>query len=138
MLSLIKKLERVVTLVLIAMLCAIVVLATIELAVVFVQDLLSPPIFFPGIDKLLGLFGQVLLVVIGLELVETLRAFASEGVVRVEVVLTVAIIALARKVIILEPDHMSSAVLSAIAALLAALGIVYWTVVRRPISVSGS
>jgi uncharacterized membrane protein (DUF373 family) len=132
MLSLVKKLERAVTLVLIGILCAIVVLATIELAVSFAKDLMTPPIMFPGIDKLLDLFGQVLLVVIGIELVETMRAFVSEGVVHVEVVLTVAIIALARKVIILEPGHVSGSVLSAIAALLVGLAVVYWAVVRRP------
>ena len=136
MLSVLKKLERGVTLVLIVMLCAIVVLATVELAVTFAREILSPPVLFPGIDKLLGLFGQVLLVVIGLELIETMRAFVTEGVVHVEVVLTVAIIALARKVIILEPGHMSGAVLSAMAALLVALAVAYWTVVRRPSSVS--
>ncbi len=131
MLAWVKQLEHVVTLVLVALLCVIVVLATVELAVTTVQDIIAPPVLFPGIDKLLDLFGRVLLVVIGLELIETMRVFAAEGVVRVEVVLTVAMIALARRIIVLEPGHVPAPVLFAIAALLVALSIANLAFVRR-------
>lgn len=131
MLGLVKKLEHAITLVLIGMLCVVVVLATVELGVSIVKDIAAPPLLFPGIDKLLDLFGDVLLVTIGLELVETMRAFASGGAVRVEVVITVAIIALARRVIVLEPGHTSASVIFALAALLAALALAYRALVRR-------
>lgn len=131
MLDWVKKLEHVVTLVLVVLLCAIVVLATVELAVTTAQDVMTPPVLFPGIDKLLDLFGRVLLVVIGIELIETMRAFAAEGVVRVEVVLTVAMIALARRIIVLEPGHVSAPTLFAIAALLVALSVAFLAFVRR-------
>jgi uncharacterized membrane protein (DUF373 family) len=131
MLDWVKKLEHVVTLVLVVLLCAIVVLATVEVAVTTVQDIVAPPVLFPGIDKLLDLFGRVLLVVIGLELIETMRAFAAEGVVRVEVVLTVAMIALARRIIVLEPGHASPSMLFALAGLLVALSVAYVAFVRR-------
>jgi uncharacterized membrane protein (DUF373 family) len=134
MLGLVRKLEHVVTLVLIGMLAIIVVLATVELGVGMVKDIAAPPVLFPGIDKLLDLFGRVLLVVIGLELVETLRAFASRGRVRVEVVLSVAVIALARKVIILEPGQASSVALFAVAALIAALALAYRVFGRRGVA----
>jgi uncharacterized membrane protein (DUF373 family) len=131
MLNWVKKLEHVVTLVLVALLCAIVVLATVELAVTTAQDIMAPPVLFPGIDKLLDLFGRVLLVFIGLELIETMRSFAAEGLVRVEVVLTVAMIALARRIIVLEPGHVSAPVLFATATLLVALSVAYLAFVRR-------
>lgn len=127
----VKKLEHWVTLVLVGMLCVLVVLATVELGVGLARDIVAPPVFFPGIDKLLDLFGRVLLVVIGLELVETMRVFAAGGVVRVEVVLTVAIIALARRVILLEPGHTSGVTLLGIAAVLAAVAFAYRMFVRR-------
>src|SRR5262249_50282350 len=98
-----------------------------------VVDVASPPVLFPGIDKLLEIFGKLLLVVIGIELMETLRSFAREGVVRVEVVLTVAIIALARKIIVLEPGHVESLYLLGMAALLAALSFAYRAFVRERI-----
>lgn len=126
----VKRLERWVALVLCAMLCLIVVLATVELGVVLVRDILAPPILFPGIDKLLDLFGQVLLVVMGIELVETMRVFATEGIARVDVVISVAAIALARRVVVLEPGHAPALVFFAVAALFAALAIAYRAFVR--------
>ena len=51
---------------------------------------------------------------------ETLRAYAREGVVRVEYVILIALIALARKVIVSPPGE-PSAKLFGVAALIAAL-----------------
>ena len=131
LLELVRKLERAVTLALIAVLCVIVVLAAVEVAARTVQDIAAPPVFFPGIDQLLDLFGRVLLVAIGIELVETLRAFAEGGDVRVEVVLTVAMIAVARSVILMEPAHTPSGAAFGTSALLVALSLAYMAFVRR-------
>jgi|SRR6185437_4382793 len=131
MADLVRKLEHGVTMLLIALLAIVVALATLELGVTIAKDVISPPILFPGIDRLLDMFGKVLLVVLGIELLETLRAFASEGRVRAEIVLTVAVIALARKIILLEPEHTSGFILLGDAALLAALAVAYRVFARR-------
>jgi uncharacterized membrane protein (DUF373 family) len=131
MLDVVKKLERWVTLVLIVMLGVVVVLATVELGVTIVRDVAAPPVLFPGIDKLLDVFGRFLLVLIGIELVETMRTFAHGGAVRVEVVITVAMIALARKIIVLEIAHVESLSMIGLAAVLAALSFAYKVVVRQ-------
>ncbi len=125
MLNLVRKLEHGVTLVLIVLLGVIVALATLEVGFTLAKDIISPPVLFPGIDRLLDIFGKVLLVVLGIELLETLRSFANEGRVRAEIVLTVAVIALARKIILIEPEHASAVVLFGDAALLAALAVAY-------------
>jgi uncharacterized membrane protein (DUF373 family) len=130
MFDLVKKMEHWINRVLIVMLVVVVVLATVELGHDIVSDIAAPPVLFPGIDKLLDLFGKVLLVVIGLELVETLRTFAADGLVRIEVVLTVAMIALCRKIILLEPGHTPSLTLLGVAALIAALSFAYRVFVR--------
>ena len=131
MLDFLKKAERWLMLVLIAMLAVVVLLATLELGVTLARDIASPPVLFPGIDKILDVFGRFLLVLIGLELIETMRAFAHGGAVRVEVVLTVAMIALARKVIVLEVAHVESLSMLGLAAILAALSFAYQVVIRR-------
>jgi uncharacterized membrane protein (DUF373 family) len=130
-LELVKKLERAVTLAVIVMLCIVVVLSTIELGFFLAKDIFAPPIFFPGIDQLLDIFGRVLLVLIGIELTESMRAFAAEGAVRAEVVLRVAMIAVARKIIILEPGQVSGFLLLAVAALLVGLSVAYRVFVRK-------
>jgi uncharacterized membrane protein (DUF373 family) len=132
MIDVVKKIEHAVTVALIGLLALVVVLAAVELAVTLVRDVLAPPLLFPGIDKLLDVFGRFLLVLIGIELLETMRAFAARGVVRAEVVLTVAMIAMARKIIILEADHVPVLVMLGIASLLAALSLAYRVFVRAP------
>jgi uncharacterized membrane protein (DUF373 family) len=67
-----------------------------------------------------------LLVLIGVELLETLRAYLTRDVVHVRVVLEVALIAMARKVIIEEPNTVPSLTLFGIAALILALGVAFY------------
>ncbi len=52
--------------------------------------------------------GYFLLVLIGIELLETLKAYFKKDVIHERVVLEVALIAMARKVIIEEPNTVSS------------------------------
>ncbi len=62
------------------------------------------------------IFGFFMLILIGIELLETIRAYLVENVVHVEVVIEVALIAIARKVIIpLFPAYLSQ-VFNAISA----------------------
>jgi uncharacterized membrane protein (DUF373 family) len=128
--NLMKKLEHAVSLVLLGLMGVVVVLAALELGVTIVKDIVAPPVLFLGIDRLLDIFGKFLLVLIGIELLETMRVFAAEGELRVKVVLTVAMIAIARKIIVLEPDHVSNATMVGIAAVLVALSIAYKVFVR--------
>lgn len=97
-----KQFERIVTLVLAVMMAVVVVLAVLELGWIIVKDVLSPPVVFLEIDELLEIFGAFFLVLIGIELLETIKAYSKEGVVRVEVVILVALIALSRKVIVFD------------------------------------
>ena len=138
MIHLAKRLEHALTLALIGMLAVVVLLATLELGVTIARDIATPPILFPGIDRLLDLFGKFLLVLIGIELLETIRAFADKGIVRTEIVLTVALIALARKIIVLEPDHVSATAMLGIAALIAAVSLAYRVFVHSRRGESGA
>ena len=80
------------------------------------------------VEQLLELFGSFLLVLIGLELLDTIRTYLTTKNVHVEVVLLVSIIAIARKVVILEPKDMDSLKLIGIAAIIGALTIGYYFV----------
>jgi uncharacterized membrane protein (DUF373 family) len=126
MLRYLRTFERLIAWVLAAMLMSVIVLATIDLAVHLVKTaVLVEPHFLVGVDQLLDLFGLFLVVVLGLELLETMRAYLRDDVIRVEVVLIVAIIALARKVIILEVKEPTPLALFAVAGLVIALGATY-------------
>jgi len=121
-----KTFERVIVVALIAMMVIVVLVATIELAVIIYQDLSNPPYLMIEIDSLLKIFGFFLLILIGVELLETIKAYLVEHVVHVEIVLEVALIAIARKVIILDLKDYSGVTVLAMAALIVSLALAYY------------
>jgi uncharacterized membrane protein (DUF373 family) len=121
-----KGFERAIVLVLIGLMMVLVLAATIELIVLIVGKLASPPILRVSVGELLDMFGFFLLILIGLELLETIKAYLSEHVVHVEIVLEVALIAIARKVIILDVKKTESLSLLGIALLIASLAGAYY------------
>ena len=128
MLKVIEKFERVINVVLLVMLAIVVLLATIDLGWIIVKDILTPPVLLLEVDELLELFGAFLLVMIGVELLDTVKIYITKKTIHVEVVLLVGIIAIARKVVILEPKTMDALTLIGIAAIIFALTIGFYFV----------
>ena len=126
-----KKFERIIVLSLIIMMVIVVVLATIELGWIIIRDIITPPIILLEINELLEIFGFFLLVLIGIELLETIKAYLLTNVIHVEIVLEVALIAIARKVIILDINKYESLTLMGIAALIAAVALAFLVIKRQ-------
>jgi len=76
-------------------------------------------------------FAGALLVLIGLELLETVRAYLRDHHVRLEVVLIVAIIAVGRHIIMLDLEHLGGMSSFGIAALILAVTTGYFLVRRK-------
>ena len=76
-------------------------------------------------DAVQALFAGVLLVVLGLELMDTLRNYFIEHRLRVEFLISVALIAVARHVIQLDYEHSSAWFVIAIAVLMFSLAVSY-------------
>jgi len=128
MLNYLKRFEKVIILTLIIMMSVVVLLATVELGFILVKDIVSTPVFLLEIEELLEIFGLFLLVLLGIELLETVKAYIVENVIHVHVVFTVALIAIARKVIILDVEKIASLKLAGIAAIIVALSFGYFFV----------
>ena len=120
------KIEKFTVMVLAAMLVVVVVLSTVHLGTRIAKEIWGPPRFLISVDGLLDIFGYFLLVLIGVELLETLRMYMKQDIIHVRVVLEVALIAMARKVIILEPHTVPSLTLLGIAAVILALGVAFY------------
>ncbi len=123
--SVIEKFEKVVVTALTVLMVAVIAFATLELAWLIVKDMWTPPLFFLEIEELLEIFGMFLLVLVGIELLETIRVYREERIVRVEVVVLVAIIAIARKIIITDYKALTSFSLLDVGILILALGVTY-------------
>jgi len=124
--TLLLKIQKFTVLVLAGMLAVVVLLSTAHLGVLIAQEIWMPPRFLFSVDSLLTIFGYFLLVLIGVELLETLRAYMKKDVIHVRVVLEVALIAVARKAIIEEPNTAPGLTLFGVAALILALGIAFY------------
>lgn len=123
---LLKRFEQAIVIFLIFMMAVIVLISTLELAWIIYKDLSTPPYFIIEIDGLLQIFGFFLLILIGVELLEAIKAYLAERMVHVEIVLEVALIAIARKVIILDLKDYSGVTVLAIAALIISLALAYY------------
>ena len=130
MLIFLKKFERSIVTALIVMMGLTILLATIELAWLIIKDVITPPVILLEIHELLDIFGLFLLVLLGIELVSSLRTYLTEKEVHVEVVFAVALIAIGRKVIILDIKEISSLSLLGIAAIIISLSLGYFLVKR--------
>ena len=108
------------------MLALVVVLSALHLGMLIAEEVWTPPRFLIRVQGLLEIFGYFLLVLIGVELLETLKAYLKKDAIHVRVVLEVALIAMARKVIIEEPNVVPSLTLLGIAALILALAIAFY------------
>ncbi len=108
------------------MLVVVMLLSTVHLGFLIRDEILTPPRWLIPVQGLLEIFGYLLLVLIGVELLETLKAYLRKDIIHVRVVLEVALIAMARKVIIEEPDAVAGMTLLGIAALIVALAIAYY------------
>src|SRR5271155_3587104 len=98
--ALLTKVQKLIVLVLAGLLVVVVMLSTLHLGVLIAQEVWAPPRFLIRVQGLLDIFGYFLLVLIGVELLETLKAYLKKETIHVRVVLEVALIAMARKVII--------------------------------------
>ena len=131
MIAYIKKFERYIVVALIVMMVLVILISTVELGWIIIKDLLNPPMFFLEIADLLEIFGFFLLVLIGIELLETIRAYLVENVIHVEIVLEVALIAIARKVIILDMEKYEGLTIIGTAALILAVAAAFYAVKRN-------
>ena len=125
-----RKVEKIIIYSLIVMMAGILILATVELGYYLIRTILSSDYLLIDLNDLMDLFGVFMLVLIGIELLDTIKVYLHSNIVHVEVVVLVAIIALARKVIALKTENMSGDKIIGIAVLIVALGLTYYLIKR--------
>jgi len=97
-----KIIQKVIIYSLIVLMTAVLILATIELGYYIFSYVMESDYAIINLNQLMDLFGIFMLVLIGIELLDTIKVYLKENVMHVEVVVLVAIIAVARKVVVLK------------------------------------
>lgn len=128
MFNILNFVERGVTLLLIFLMTFVIVIGTIDLVVNLGQEMMRPPVGLLGVETMLGIFGFFFTILIGLELLETIKTYFTKEQIHVEIVFLVAMIAIARKVILLEVGKLEPLALVGIASIIIALTAGYFLV----------
>lgn len=99
-LALVDRLERQLAKVLSVLLCVVLIAATTQLIIEVWREFFNPDTGWLG-DDLIRILGDVLTVLIALEVLQNVTAYLRHHVVQIELVLLTALTAVARKVIVL-------------------------------------
>lgn len=130
MLDFLKYVERFIIGGILIVMSVILVLAFIDIVYEIYKKIIEEPIFIIDSSGLMGLFSLFLVLLIGLELLETVKAYLKEDIVHVEFIILVAIIAIARKAIIWDFEEYTTEELISLAIMTVALGVTYFLVKR--------
>jgi uncharacterized membrane protein (DUF373 family) len=130
-LTIYEKFEQVVVLILTTLIAIVVAAAVWNLALRILSALLDISSFDPTEHSMFqAVFGMIFTVIIALEFKRSLVVVAErrESIVQVRTVVLLAMLAILRKLIILDLDATDASKLLGLSAAMLALGVVYWLV----------
>ena len=126
--SLIRTAKKWMSFIVLILMTIIVAIAIVELGIILYLDLFDPKddVLFLEIDEMFRIFGFFFIILIGFELVETIEMYFKDNVIHAEVVLLVAVIAVARKVILLDLEKYDPLAIIGLGLIILSLGGCYW------------
>ena len=126
--SLIRIAKKWMSFIVLILMTIIVAIAIVELGIILYLDLFDPTddVLFLEIDEIFRIFGFFFIILIGFELIETIQMYFKENVIHAEVVLLVAVIAVSRKVILLDLEKYDPLAIIGLGFIILALGASYW------------
>ena len=123
----IESIEVVVSKVLSVAMVLVILVAIFDLGVLLIKELFSTP--YGEINKtLFKIFGLFLNILIALEILENITAYLRKHVVQVELVIVTSLIAVSRKIIILDLDKTGGIEVIGLGIAIFALSISYWII----------
>ncbi len=128
-LHLVHDIEKVVSKLLAIGMLIVILVALIDLGILLVREVFAEPVGFFN-TTLIELFGLFLNILIALELLANITAYLEKNVIQVELVIVTSLIAVARKLIILDLTKTTGIQLIGLAIAIFALSVTYW-IVRR-------
>ena len=115
-----------------ALLMVVVILWGIaDVVYVIWEKLWDAPRFLMTVSDIFQLFGAFLVVLIAIEIFVNIRMYLGSDVLPVKLVIATALMAIARKVIVLDFEQTDANYILAIAAVVAALGATHWLLSRE-------
>jgi len=115
------------------MMVVVILMGVIDVGWTLYQRVLAPPVFIMTIPDILATFGAFMAVLIAIEIFINITIYLREDVIHVKIVIATALMAVARKVIILDMEQTTPLELFGLAALVIAASGAYWLVHKTPV-----
>lgn len=106
----------------------VIFLGVLDVVIHLYNELIQPPLLHLTVNEIFELFGTFMVVLIAVEIFINIRLYLGSNTLPVQLVIATALMAIARKVIILDLEDTSAEYVFAIGAVTLALGVTYWLV----------
>ena len=110
----------------------VIIFGVIDVGWTIYQRFVAAPRFILTMGDVLATFGAFMVVLIAIEIFQNIVLYLRDDVIHVKIVLATALMAIARKVIILDYDELEPMYIAATGIVLIATGITYWFVHKLP------
>jgi uncharacterized membrane protein (DUF373 family) len=127
--SWLRKLIRVAVRALAVIMVVVIFYGVVDVLWVLYERLSTQPYGLLNITDILATFGAFMAVLIAIEIFENITVYLREDVIHVKIVMATALMAIARKVIVLDFKEIEPPYVFGLAAITLAMSIGYWLVV---------
>ncbi|WP_087022933.1 phosphate-starvation-inducible PsiE family protein [Thaumasiovibrio subtropicus] len=110
----------------------LIVMGVLDVGWTMAQKLMHPPHFVLKVSDLLALFGAFMAVLIAIEIFINITVYLREEVIHVKIVIATALMAAARKVIVLDLEKYDAWQVASLALVFFAASFAYWFVHQIP------
>jgi len=108
----------------------VIVLGVVDVGYYLYDSLKSPPLLQLSVSEIFQIFGAFMVVLIAIEIFINIRLYLGSNTLPIKMVVATALMAIARKVIVLDLDKTDPSEVWAIGVVTLALGVTYWLVGR--------
>ncbi|MFN6970596.1 MAG: phosphate-starvation-inducible PsiE family protein [Rheinheimera sp.] len=117
--------------VLAVMMVLVIILCIVDVGFVLYEKLSTPPYFLLELNDIFAVFASFLAVLIAIEIFANITLYLRDDVIHVKLVIATALMAIARKVIVLDFSTVAAEYVFAIGVVVLSLGVTYYLVASK-------
>ena len=110
----------------------VMIMGVIDVGWTLYQKLVAPPILILTFSDMLAAFGAFMAVLIAIEIFINITIYLKENVIHVKIVMATALMAIARKVIVLDMEKLDAMQVAAIGFVVISMSVGYWLICTLP------
>lgn len=114
--------------VLAVMMTLVILWGVIDVGLILFSEITTAPYGLLSINDILSIFGAFLAVLIAIEIFQNITIYLKEEIIHVQIVIATALMAISRKIILLDFDQVQPEYVWASAAVIFSLAIAYWLI----------